>query len=195
MTGSGRAPRSRRAPRPPGADTLIVDGFSLLHRMPEARALLEAGRFHPARRMLVNRLERAAGALADRVVVVFDGRGEGGPAEDFAKSAVDVRYSPAGTTADLVIERMVRESPNPERILVVTSDRQERDSVDAAGARHTGCGDFLDRLQGVETNLAESARATRRTAPPNPLGDWFPDRPEGSPPRLAPARGSRRMRA
>ncbi|MDZ4197747.1 MAG: NYN domain-containing protein [Kiritimatiellia bacterium] len=172
-------PRRSETPRKiPGRsndmDLLIVDGFSLLHRHPESLAILNAGRAYPARRFLVGEIGRICGALAERTIVVFDGQGDGGPAEDFAGIPVEVCYSPSGTTADLVIERLVRQAPDPDRVLVVTSDRQERESVDAAGARHMGCGDFLEKLKSLSAELDRAARTTAARAPPNRMDDWFP---------------------
>ena len=156
-------------------EVLIVDGFNLIHRDPESAALLTAGRLYPARRRLIEKLERVTGAIARRIHVVFDGRGEGGAEEDFDGSAVEITYSPSGTTADLVIERLVRKSQKPESLLVVTSDRMERDSVDASGARHMGCGEFMEWIQKVSEDLNRAARQAANKTPANPLGEWFPE--------------------
>ena len=67
---------------------LIVDGFSLLYRDEKLAAVLRAGRLFEARRLLVQRLDRIAGALAERTTVVFDGRREGGPGEEAVGKAL-----------------------------------------------------------------------------------------------------------
>jgi predicted RNA-binding protein with PIN domain len=163
--------------RPAARDLLIVDGHSLMHREPAAADHLAAGRQMIARRCLVERMERLTGLIADRIWVVFDGQGRGGAAEEFSGSPVRVLFSPAGTTADLVIERQVREAADPRRVLVITSDRLERESVDAAGADHMGCGDFLDWIRREESELDRAGRASRARGPAPSLGDLFPSGP------------------
>lgn len=161
----------------PAWDLLIVDGHSLMHREPDAATLLAAGRTLPARRCLVERLERLVGSIARQVEIVFDGQGRGGAGEEFSGSPVGVTFSPSGTTADLVIERKVRATPDPRRVLVVTSDRLERESVDAAGAAHMGCGDFLEWIRTAESDLTRTIRRPGARAPGLSLGDCFPDPP------------------
>jgi predicted RNA-binding protein with PIN domain len=172
--------RSAQA-RGPAWDLLVVDGHSLMHREPTAKAHLGAARMLSARRCLIERLERLTGSIAGQIEVVFDGQGRGGAGEEFSGSAVHVTFSPSGTTADLVIERRVRAAPDPRRVLVVTSDRLERESVDAAGAAHMGCGDFLEWIRTAEEDLARTIRRPVARAPGLSLGDCFPDvatRPE-----------------
>jgi predicted RNA-binding protein with PIN domain len=150
---------------------LIIDGFSLLHRDEAILAAHRAGRLMPARQRLVARVEPVAGSLARRTTVVFDGRGEGGPGEEFAASAIEVLFSPSGLTADSVIERLVRTASAPAGVLVVTSDRRERENVGAAGAQSMGCGDFLEWLAREERGLAARIARRGRAAPRHTLGD------------------------
>lgn len=148
-------------------DWLIVDGHSLLYRDPDLAQRQRAGRGAAARRRLVRKLDRVAGALARRITVVFDGRAEGGPGDEPASRAVEILYSPGDRTADTVIEGLVLSAADRGRITVITSDRMERESVEAAGAQSLGCGDFLERL--------ERAPPAPAAAPlPHTLGDHFP---------------------
>lgn len=150
---------------------LLIDGFSLLYKDPALVALQEQGHLFAARQLLVRRLERAVGRLARKITVVYDGQGTGGPGEEFAASPVEVLFSPAGMSADAVIERMVRQAADPSAFTVVTNDRMERDSVDAAGARSISCRNFLELLDGPEGRAAPPATKRR---PPHALGDYFP---------------------
>ena len=150
---------------------LIIDGYSLLHRMeaPRGRA---RGVGETARQRLIRRIEELTGNLADRVTIVFDGTGEKTSAQEAA--AVEVLFSPGDKTADTVIERLVHESPDAAGILVVTSDRAERDTVSASGAQSMSCGDFLALCDHERIGLAHAAGATRRKGPKPTLGDFFP---------------------
>lgn len=154
---------------------LIIDGYSLLHRFDPEGARRPAG-LQSARQKLVRHVEDIAAGRADRVTIVFDGR-ESGAGEGYESPAVEVLFSPAGRTADAVIERLVHDCPTPESILVVSSDRLERQTVSARGAQTMGCGDFLaegeQRRQHQPRHHAPSSRAPRPT-----LGDFFPEKKE-----------------
>ena len=142
---------------------IMVDGFSLMHREAGSLPALASGKSFEARRRLALRLDRVAGALADRLTLVYDGRGDGGPADEMGDLSIEVIFSPGHQTADTVIERMALAAPDPSRVLVVTSDRRERETAAAGGAQTMGCGDFLMEME----------RAERASAPPA-RGPWRP---------------------
>jgi len=113
---------------------LLVDGSNILHAWPELRALIKRDR-DAAR----SRLSQALSAIHDeeqvRVTLVFDGRGEDlvveypGTLKTFAHI-----YTPAGTTADDVIEQLVGKASDPASCFVATDDRAERQTIEATGA-------------------------------------------------------------
>jgi predicted RNA-binding protein with PIN domain len=151
-------------------DWLIVDGYSLLYRERSRRPF---GKPAPLERdEFIRRLERMCGSLAERVTVVFDGRDAGGPDEAYC-GGVEVLYSPSSLTADSVIERLVHEHSGKTSIMVVTSDRRERETVEAAGVRTLSCGDFLDLCE-EEERRRNGRLAMSRRMPPLTLGERFP---------------------
>lgn len=158
----------------PGAvQWLIIDGYSLLHRDPDLKPLLRQ-RLELARQRLIRKVEPVMGDWADRITIVFDGRGDRG-GTDSLDSAIEVFFAPARYTADTVIERLVHAASDPAAVLVVTSDRAERETVSAAGADTLSCGDFLERL------ARDEARGRSRSSGPRThggvsgsLGDHFP---------------------
>lgn len=163
------------------ADWLIIDGYSLLHRFDPRGARRPAG-LTMARQRLVRLIEETAAGQAGRVTVVFDGREHGG-GEGYESPAVQVLFSPPGRTADAVIERLVHESPTPDGIVVVSSDRLERQTVSACGAHTVSCSDFLAQCERQRAPHRPPARAGRAARPT--LGELFPgavDRPERRPP-------------
>ena len=151
---------------------LIIDGYSLVHRDPETRSL-PATNLMLSRERTVRKLESVAGALAERVTVVFDGQGEQAGSEDVV-AGFQVVYSTSGMTADSVIERLVHAHAQPGEILVVTSDRRERETVMAAGADTISCGDFLDLCERTRGQMLPrpSSRSAQFKGPT--LGDYFP---------------------
>lgn len=151
---------------------LIIDGYSLLHRDPELAAL-RATNLRRARERLIRKIDRLADALAPRVDLVFDGRGEGSR-ERVETTALHLVYAPGDKTADTVIEQLVHERPDPASVCVVTSDRSERETVTAAGAQAMSCAAFLDLLQSAARTLTRASRHTGRTGRPFRIGDVFP---------------------
>jgi uncharacterized protein len=151
---------------------IIVDGYSLLHRT--GKPGVRPGNLQTARQHLVRKLEEVAGALAERITVVFDGAGRGGR-EGHEASSIEVVFSPSDKTADTVIERMVHESGEAAGILVVTSDRMERETTAAAGADTMSCGDFLELCERTRSALSRQASTPRSGSSRSKLGDFFPD--------------------
>lgn len=154
-------------------DWLIIDGYSLLHRDEAYKALLSRDLFL-ARKAVQRDLSALTGVVAGHVTVVFDGRsGQSESANEWPD--LEVVYSPGHMTADSHIERMVQEAENPDRILVVTSDRRERETIMAAGAQSMSCGEFLSWSRAEAERLR---RKIKRGPGPSPrgarLGDFFP---------------------
>ena len=79
-----------------------------------------------------------------RLTLVFDGRGKEltmefpGTQKTFAHI-----YTPAGTTADDVIEQLVGQASEPANCTVATDDRAERQTIEATGA----CGISAEELE------------------------------------------------
>ncbi len=150
---------------------IIIDGYSLLYRARERG--VAAAPTPMERAALIARLERLCGSLAVRITIVFDGRGKGG-ADELYTGPIEVLFSPAAMTADSVIERLVHESSDVASITVVTSDRRERETVEAAGARSLSCGDFILLCEREENRRAVASAAAARCARRATLGDRFP---------------------
>lgn len=152
------------------AGWLIIDGYSLLHRF-DPEGIRRPGGLALARQRLVRLIEEYAAGQAERATIVFDGR-ERGRGEGYESEALEVLFSPAGRTADAVIERLVHDCKEPERVMVVSSDRLERQTVSAGGAQTMSCGDFLEHCKRQRPPHRPSVRAGSHR--PATLGDLFP---------------------
>ena len=152
---------------------LIIDGNNLIHADPELAG--EARRsFDHARLLLVRKLDELAGAMdCEQITVVFDGRGVSAQWE-CRSPHVRVLFCPEGFTADSVIERLVHADEDRSRVQVVTSDRGERDTVEAAGATSTACSIFSDHMRSQRRHLSAKVRNARSDGPATRLGDFFP---------------------
>ncbi|AHF91851.1 putative RNA-binding protein containing a PIN domain [Opitutaceae bacterium TAV1] len=142
---------------------LIVDGSNLLHAWPELRALLRRDR-DAARARLVDLLAPLHDNSPEplRLTVVFDGRGSGLVVEHPAgPPSFSCIYTPAGTTADDVIEQLVARSADPAACLVATDDQAERSTVEAAGAVWCSSRDLAARAGAATDRLRREIRRRR----------------------------------
>lgn len=149
---------------------LIVDGYNLLHHADGLAEMLSTD-IQSARHRLVRLVEETAHNMARQTTLVFDGRSAGSdPA--LTSRHLEVFFSPGNLTADTVIERLVCAFPNPGKILVITSDHAEHDTVSSAGAQTMSSQEFMAKC------IADSKKTVSKRTPPGKepkLGDLFPD--------------------
>lgn len=119
---------------------LIVDGFNVLRSGSRYKNITldmpdyDHDWFNRAREKLVNDVVHYAGREY-RATVVFDGGGNAESTGDEQKiGGVSVVFSPAGSSADKVIEKLAYEGrENGFEVLVVTSDASIQDTVFGLG--------------------------------------------------------------
>lgn len=130
---------------------ILVDGSNVIHAWPELRSLLRRDK-SAAREQLVACLLVLLPEACDRLTVVFDGRGADLVVEHpHGPDSVAVIYTPAGLTADDVIEQLVGRAADPQGCLVATGDQSERATVEAGGARWCGPSELAARVERAET--------------------------------------------
>lgn len=152
---------------------LIIDGYNLIHRSGDLPPGWLPRDLFGRRRRLIQLMEKTVGVLAERITVVFDGRSGGLPAEQ-ESTAIEVLFSSRDKTADTVIEQLVFQAGPAGGVVVVTSDRLERETTEAAGAATMACSVFLDQLkETLERIEREFGQRSGKTAPPPSLGDLF----------------------
>lgn len=139
------------------ANRLIVDGYNVIHHDPRYR-LLASDDLDAARTRLVE--DVAAFAVGEsKAVVVFDGGGN--PASDGTPhhvAGVSVIFSPAGESADSVVEALARRGrERQERITVVTSDAATQWTVFAGEVSRMSAAEFSRSLVSTGRDWAEHA--------------------------------------
>ncbi len=149
----GMADRSEHGPA-----YLVVDGHSMVFSWSDLNAL---HRRSPAaaRSELLRRLTTLHDLGPERIVLVFDGSGER-PDATAARDpeSVQVFYSSAGSTADLLIERLAAKYAASRPITVASRDRAVLDTCSAAGADAISAEALLERVERAEADLAARLR-------------------------------------
>lgn len=151
-------------------ETVVVDGYNVIHAWPELKAELNRGPLEASRRRLIALLSEYAAVRNVRVTVVFDGpRTATGPEVEVI-DGVSVRFSGRSGSADHLIERIAYEAAQAgDMVTVATNDRLQRDIVRAIGGVTMDATSFerevraalAETSEGV-TRLREVARLTHR---------------------------------
>ena len=115
-------------------ELLVVDGYNVIYKSERYLARMDetadGDPFEQARDLLVADVAAYAKGRYEPVIV-FDAAGNVSPERpDLSKAGVRMVFSPAGESADTVIERLVTEARlAPQAVTVVTSDRTIRATV------------------------------------------------------------------
>lgn len=144
------------------AKHLLVDGYNIAHAWPELRRVLVSEGRDVARARVVERLRVLHDFERLRVSVVFDGRGNAIAIERPTPHATySVLYTPAGMTADDLIEQLAVQSASPGNVIVATGDLAERDTIEAAGATAISpqqLAEWIERASGAQTAAVDAHR-------------------------------------
>ena len=144
---------------------IIIDAFNLFHRWgPTRDAFLADGDIGRTVTRALARFLPLLRRLPGAHTLVLDG---GVRAVSERRGGATVRYAGPGRKADAVILDMVRESPRPHDVRVVTTDRALGGGARALGAQPQTVEDFLDELSALPD-----------PEPGNPLKDARPSEEE-----------------
>lgn len=140
--------RARRADDPAVLDGLLV--LPQVHLVVDGYNVTKTGYgslpLDAQRQRLVTGLAALAAQTSAEVTCVFDGAALDHPVPVSSRRGVRVMFSPAGTTADQVVRRLVRAEPEGRAVVVVSSDREVVEGVVAAGAHAVPSTALLRRL-------------------------------------------------
>lgn len=133
----------------------LIDGFNLFHA---AQSVLPQG-FDLGRSQLMSRLGEWAEATGDKLTVVWDGTP---PPPPLARQLGDQRireiYAGGSETADQRIAKLLESDTGTREIVVVSNDREVRQSARHYGARVDACEQFLKRVvQDMRRNREKSS--------------------------------------
>ncbi|MBM3315018.1 NYN domain-containing protein [candidate division WOR-3 bacterium] len=111
----------------------IIDGYNLLHKLPELAGLAGSD-LELARELLLGRLVCWRGRRGIAVTVVFDGTGRAATAPR-AAAGVRVVFSRPPRSADAEIAALLAGHRSPRSVMVVSSDREVRTRARDRGAK------------------------------------------------------------
>lgn len=121
---------------------ILIDGHNLIGRL----STLSLG--DPDDEEELSRiLGSYRGRTGRSITVVFDPGGAFALSQARRYRGINVVFAPHGSSADTVIARRVQKSRNPDRWLVVTSDRDLAGTVQRLGARVQSADAFARELQ------------------------------------------------
>lgn len=130
---------------------LVIDGNNIIHAWSELLTL-HRERNGSAHARLIKILECYQDFSDERVVLVFDGRGNR-INEERNPDSIQVIYSSSGMTADAVIERLATANARKFDIVVATNDLAIQDAVAAAGGRGISAEALRDLVESRERDL------------------------------------------
>lgn len=117
------------------ADFLILDGYNVINSWGALKALQEQNLEH-ARKELEERMASYGAFKGYKVVIVYDGQGQSGDAEEeILYKGLKIVFTTDGMTADSYIERLVYDILRRKKIVyVITGDYSEQLAILGSGA-------------------------------------------------------------
>jgi predicted RNA-binding protein with PIN domain len=120
----------------------IIDGYNVLKQI----AYLSEKKLRRGREELIRYIEvyRPQGSIKNKVTIVFDGSPDVIPIRQKKSLVAEVIFT-RGKTADEMILKMIEQSSNPKRMIVVTDDKELQFGARALNADAIAVKDFIER--------------------------------------------------
>jgi predicted RNA-binding protein with PIN domain len=147
--------------------TLLIDGHNLI-----GTGLVPGVQLGDAddEWLLVQRLRAYTAARRLKLTVVFDSGLGPAPQWQLSGGGVTVRFAPPGVEADALIAQLLRASPQPDKVTVVTNDQALAGQVRTAGGQVRSATQFAGQLAPPRAKSAPPAEAL-----PDPRDPGFVD--------------------
>ena len=148
-------------------ELLVVDGYNVIYKSERYLARMDetadGDPFEQARDLLVADVAAYAKGRYEPVIV-FDAAGNVSPERpDLSKAGVRLVFSPAGESADTVIERLVTEARlAPQAVTVVTSDNTIRATVGGIPVTRVSSDVLVTNMDALDVEYRQ-ANAERQT--------------------------------
>ena len=138
-------------------ETLLVDGYNVVHAWPDLKALLRHS-LEDARDRLIDRMAVYSQVYGSDVTVVFDAHKTAALAQGKEeRGGVHVVFTRKGMSADHAIERLAYSiTGRGQPLMVATNDRFQRDLV-------AGMGGAVISAEELERRVVEAEKQLSRT--------------------------------
>jgi predicted RNA-binding protein with PIN domain len=125
---------------------IIIDGYNVIHRVPELRQFLETS-LEDARDALLQRLKSYLLNKEIEIIVVFDGSEAppGLPPIEHHRR-LKVIFSRRPFKADPVIISLISGTPKAQSLIIISDDGEIKHAAKSAGAAAISTNDFYSRL-------------------------------------------------
>jgi len=130
---------------------LIIDGHSIMNSWDSLYKLHRANK-SSARLDLIRRMTNYQDVTEERVIIVFDGRGNENDCIN-EENGIQIFYSKSGITADQIIERLAGKYSRSRSITVASKDKAVLDTCSSFGANVISPKTLEELLEGAEDNL------------------------------------------
>ena len=130
---------------------LIIDGHSIIYTWNYLLKLHQSNK-SSARESLIRRMTNYQDITGERVVIVFDGKGDVSESMN-DENAIQVFYSKSGVTADQIIERLAGKYSTTRNITVASRDRAVLDTCSSFGADAISPKTLEELLEKAEKDL------------------------------------------
>ncbi|GAX59934.1 RNA-binding protein [Candidatus Scalindua japonica] len=140
---------------------IIIDGYNVIFKISELGYTTEKCDIEVLRNRLLTLLEQYKEKRKHKLIVVFDGQGNGN-SSGMRAAGIDVVFSRQGLDADEEIKRMVSASVNPRHITVITSDRDIEQYVKKYGSKVVGPLAFYRDIKKKVAHLQVAGQEERR---------------------------------
>jgi predicted RNA-binding protein with PIN domain len=152
----------------------LIDGYNLLHHVGLLSGRVGPSKLEKARRALLGHLSSRLGAEAANVTVVFDAlRAPPGAADVCEFQGIHVLFS-RYEIADDLIEELIRATPAPKRLTVVSNDHRIRAAARRRRCPVVECVDFWTSLhpRQAETDSAAQGEPKRERVSRGEAEEW-----------------------
>ena len=130
---------------------LIIDGHSLIYTWDYLLKLHQSNK-SSARENLIQRMTNYQDITGERVVIVFDGKGDVSESMN-DENGIQVFFSKSGITADQIIERLAGKYSKTRNITVASRDRAVLDTCSSFGADAISPKTLEELLEKAEKDL------------------------------------------
>lgn len=147
---------------------LVIDGHNLIGQIPD----LSLSDPHDEEK-LIKRLEEHHRERGTPIIVVFDPGQGPPPIKRLRGKGIKVLFAPPGSKADTLIINLIKKSPYPKGLTIVSSDREVRRAARARRAKTMTAQRFARMLSRPQTLPVTQPTIKEKSLSPSEVKEWM----------------------